>query len=175
MMTHCQKISRPYKASRFRKKTDKPQYNHPLQCKYTHEVHGRMNANTRHHNPQICHRSWTKLQHSAEDYWETGCVTTFGQVVYKISPSHIGHLWQYTLTFNGQIGKHIWGRDLAPIVLEAAWAPEVVWTSVKNITATRIWSLDLPAQSELLYQLHYPGPPVLAYVKLTTQDQCTTL
>jgi hypothetical protein len=33
-------------------------------------------------------------------------VTTFGQVLYKIRPSHMEHFWQYTLTFNGQRGKH---------------------------------------------------------------------
>ena len=40
MLTQCQEISRPYEASRFRKKTDKPQYNYPCPWKYEHGVHG---------------------------------------------------------------------------------------------------------------------------------------
>lgn len=33
-------------------------------------------------------------------------VTTFGQVLYNIRPSHMEHFWQYNLTFNGQRRKH---------------------------------------------------------------------
>jgi len=37
VMTQCQEVSRPYEASRFREKNDKPQYNYPCQWKYEHE------------------------------------------------------------------------------------------------------------------------------------------
>jgi hypothetical protein len=49
-------------------------------------------------------------------------------------------------------------RDPVPILQEAGWAPGQVWTGAKNLAATGIRSPDLPARSESLYQLRYPGP-----------------
>jgi hypothetical protein len=40
----------------------------------------------------------------------------------------------------------------------AGWAPGPVWTGVKNLAPTGIRSPDLPAGSEALYRLRYPGP-----------------
>jgi hypothetical protein len=50
------------------------------------------------------------------------------------------------------------GKDPVPIVQEAGWAPGPVWVGAENLTPTRIRSPDLPAHSESLYQLRYPGP-----------------
>ena len=47
------------------------------------------------------------------------------------------------------------GKDPVPIVQEAGWAQGLVWTGVKNLTPTRIQSLDRPARSQSLYQLCY--------------------
>jgi hypothetical protein len=47
------------------------------------------------------------------------------------------------------------GKDLAPIVQEAGWAPGPVWRGVENIAPT---SFRSPDRSESLYRLHYPGP-----------------
>ena len=49
------------------------------------------------------------------------------------------------------------GKDPVPIVQEAGWAPGSVWTGAENLAPTGIQSLDLPARSESLYQLHYPS------------------
>jgi hypothetical protein len=45
-----------------------------------------------------------------------------------------------------------------PIVQEAVWATETVWTGVENIAPTGIRSPDRPACSQSLYRLSYPGP-----------------
>ena len=47
------------------------------------------------------------------------------------------------------------GKDPVPIVQEAGWAPELVWTGVENLVATGIRSPDLSARSQSLYLLHY--------------------
>jgi hypothetical protein len=39
------------------------------------------------------------------------------------------------------------GKDPVPIVQEAGWAPEPVWTGAENLTHTGIRSLDRPARS----------------------------
>jgi hypothetical protein len=50
------------------------------------------------------------------------------------------------------------GKDPVPIVQEAGWAPGPVWIGVENLAPTGIRSPDLPARSESLYRLRYPGP-----------------
>ena len=42
------------------------------------------------------------------------------------------------------------GKDPAPIVLEARWAPGPVWTGAENLTPTGIRSTDRPARSQSL-------------------------
>ena len=51
------------------------------------------------------------------------------------------------------------GKDPVPIVQEAGWAPGPVWIGAENLVPTGIRSPDLPARSESLYRLRYPGPP----------------
>jgi len=46
------------------------------------------------------------------------------------------------------------GKDPVPIVQEAGWAPEPVWTCVENLAPTGIQSLDRPVRSESLYRLN---------------------
>ena len=48
------------------------------------------------------------------------------------------------------------GKDPVPIAQEAVWAPGPVRKGGKSCP-TGIWSLDLPACSQLLYQLSYPA------------------
>ena len=48
-------------------------------------------------------------------------------------------------------------RDPVPIVQEAGWAPEPVWTGVEKLALTRICPPDRPARSESQYRLGYPG------------------
>ena len=48
-------------------------------------------------------------------------------------------------------------KDSVPIVQEAGWAPEPVWTGAENLSPTRIRSTDRPARSQSLYRLHYPA------------------
>jgi hypothetical protein len=43
------------------------------------------------------------------------------------------------------------GRDPVPIVQEAGWAPEPVWTGAENLAPTGIRSADRRARSESLY------------------------
>ena len=50
------------------------------------------------------------------------------------------------------------GKEPAPIVQEAGWAPGLVWIGAENLAPTGIRSLDLPAHSESLYRLSYRGP-----------------
>jgi hypothetical protein len=47
-----------------------------------------------------------------------------------------------------------------PILQEAEWALGPVWTGAENFTPTGIRSPDLPARSQSLYRLSYPGPLV---------------
>jgi hypothetical protein len=44
-------------------------------------------------------------------------------------------------------------KDPVPIVQEAEWASEPVWTSAENLAPTGIRSPDRPARSESLYGL----------------------
>ena len=58
------------------------------------------------------------------------------------------------------------GKDVVPIVQEAGWAPGPVWIGAENLTPTGIRFPDLPACSESLYRLSYPGPhPTTYYIK----------
>jgi hypothetical protein len=50
------------------------------------------------------------------------------------------------------------GQDPAPIVQKAGWAPGPVWIGADNLAPTGIRFPDLPARSESLYRLSYPGP-----------------
>jgi len=50
------------------------------------------------------------------------------------------------------------GKDPVPIVQEAGWAPGPVWIGAEYLAPTRIRSPGLPARSESLYRLRYPGP-----------------
>jgi len=50
------------------------------------------------------------------------------------------------------------GKDPVPIVQEAGWAPGPVWIGVEKLAPTGIRFPDLPARSESLYRLRYPGP-----------------
>ena len=53
------------------------------------------------------------------------------------------------------------GKDPVPIVQEAGWASEPVWIGAENLAPTGIWSPNLPARSESLYQLHYLSSCIL--------------
>jgi len=48
-------------------------------------------------------------------------------------------------------------KDLVPIIQEAGWAPEPVWTGAENLALTGIQSPDGPARSQSLYRLSYPA------------------
>jgi hypothetical protein len=50
------------------------------------------------------------------------------------------------------------GKDPVPIVQEVGWAPGPVWIGAENFAPKGMRSPDLPARSESLYQLSYPGP-----------------
>jgi hypothetical protein len=43
------------------------------------------------------------------------------------------------------------GKDPVPIVQEAGWATEPVWTGAENLAPTEIQSPDHPAHSQSLY------------------------
>jgi len=49
------------------------------------------------------------------------------------------------------------GKDPVPIVQEAGWAPEPVWTGVENLVPAGFRSPDRPAPSQSLYRLSYPA------------------
>ena len=51
-------------------------------------------------------------------------------------------------------------KDPIPILQEAGWAPGTVWIGAENLAHTGIRSPDLPARSESLYRVRYPGPLV---------------
>jgi hypothetical protein len=53
------------------------------------------------------------------------------------------------------------GKDSAPTVQEAGWAPVPVWTSAENLAPTCIRSPDRPARSHSLYRLRYPAHLIL--------------
>jgi hypothetical protein len=48
----------------------------------------------------------------------------------------------------------------SPIVEEAGWAPEPIWTGAENPAPTRIRSPERPTRSRSLYRLRYPDPPL---------------
>jgi hypothetical protein len=50
-------------------------------------------------------------------------------------------------------------KDPVPVVQEAGWATGPVWIGAENLAPTGIRSPDLPARSEWLNRLSYPGPP----------------
>jgi hypothetical protein len=54
-------------------------------------------------------------------------------------------------------GRFTLEKDPVPIVKEAGWASEPVWTCAKNPAPTGIRSPDRPARNESLYLLRYPG------------------
>ena len=47
------------------------------------------------------------------------------------------------------------GKDHVPIVQEAGWAPESVWTGAENLAPSGIRSPVRPARSQSLYRLRY--------------------
>jgi hypothetical protein len=49
-------------------------------------------------------------------------------------------------------------RKTVPVLQEGGWAPQSVWTGVKNIVLTGIGSPDRPARNESLYRLRCPSP-----------------
>jgi hypothetical protein len=49
------------------------------------------------------------------------------------------------------------GKDSVPIVKEAGWSPEPVWTGAEKLAPTRIRSPDRLGCSKSLYGLRYPG------------------
>ena len=49
------------------------------------------------------------------------------------------------------------GKDPVPVLQEAGWAPEPVWTGAENLAPTGIRSPDRPARSQSLYRLSYPA------------------
>ena len=53
-----------------------------------------------------------------------------------------------------------WGRDPVPNVQEADWAPGLVWTGAENLATHWDSNSDCPANSEPIYRLCYPGPPL---------------
>jgi hypothetical protein len=55
-------------------------------------------------------------------------------------------------------GRFTPGKDLAPIVCKAGWAPRPVWRGAENLAPAGIWSPDRPVSSESLYRLTYSGP-----------------
>ena len=58
------------------------------------------------------------------------------------------------------------GKDPVMIVQEAGWAPGPVWIGAENLALTGIRSPNLPARSESLYRMSYPGPILCkTYVK----------
>jgi len=50
------------------------------------------------------------------------------------------------------------GKDPVPILQEAGWATGPICIHAENLAPIGIRSPDLPARSELLHRLRYPGP-----------------
>jgi len=61
-------------------------------------------------------------------------------------------------------GRFTRRKDPVPTVLEAGWAPGLVWTGAENLAVTGSRSPDRPARSQLLYRLSYPGPYFLCWM-----------
>jgi hypothetical protein len=51
----------------------------------------------------------------------------------------------------------ILGKDPVPIVQEAGWVPKPVWIGAENLAPPGFDLRNLPALSESLYRLSYPG------------------
>ena len=47
------------------------------------------------------------------------------------------------------------GKEPVPIVQEAGWVPEPVWTCAENLAPTGILFPDRPVRSQSLYRLSY--------------------
>ena len=72
-------------------------------------------------------------------------------------------MYSYTLSLTSALGGDEWsspspgsftpGKDPVPIVWEAGWATEPVWTGAKYLAPTGIRSPNRPAHSESLYRL----------------------
>jgi len=56
-------------------------------------------------------------------------------------------------------GRFALGKDPVPIVQEAGWTPQPVWTGAENVNPTVIRSPDHPTRGESLYRMSYRGPP----------------
>jgi hypothetical protein len=56
------------------------------------------------------------------------------------------------------------GKDPV-LIVQAGWAPGLVWTDAENFARTGIRSPDHPARSQLLFRLSYPAHLQL-FVKL---------
>ena len=63
------------------------------------------------------------------------------------------------------------GKDPVPIVWEAGWIPEPVWTSAENLAPTGIRSPDPPARNQSLYRLRYPAHSNTDYCFLITATE----
>jgi hypothetical protein len=50
------------------------------------------------------------------------------------------------------------GWAALPLVQEAGWNPEPVWTGAQNLALTGFQTPDRPARSDFLYRLRYPFP-----------------
>ena len=66
-------------------------------------------------------------------------------------------------------GRFTPGKDPVPILQEARWATEPVWTGAENLAPTGIRSPDRPARSESLYRLSYRGP--LKYTEANSKER----
>jgi len=53
------------------------------------------------------------------------------------------------------------GKDPVPILQEAGWAPEPVWTGAEILAPIGFRSPDRPARSQSLYRLSYPAHPFI--------------
>jgi hypothetical protein len=60
-------------------------------------------------------------------------------------------------------------REPVPIVLEAGWAPGLVWTGAQN-RPTGIRTPNHPARSDSLRRLRYPDPQVPPLFLLKDED-----
>ena len=49
-------------------------------------------------------------------------------------------------------------RNLTPIMQEAEWVPQPVWTGAEKFALNGIRSPDRPARTESFNRLQYPGP-----------------
>jgi len=63
-------------------------------------------------------------------------------------------------------------RDPVPFVLEAGWAPGLVWKGADYFAPTGIRSPDRPAHSTLLYQLCYRCPNIILKAEISVQLSC---